>query len=117
MHSYASNSTLDSQQVETPREAIYRLANLSEHLHTTRPALDVLTQSAKRGEFDSAIRLWTSVDLVRVAWALQVLIEVHEGPERRVAQDALVCHSIPCALRRPYRRRGRRLSPTQGPSE
>lgn len=85
MHGYASNSILDGQQVETPREAIYRVANLSERPHTTRPALDVLTQPAKRGEFDSAIRLWASVNLVRMAWAPQVLIEVREGPERRVA--------------------------------
>jgi hypothetical protein len=106
-----------SQQVETSREAIHRVANLSEHPHTTRPALDMLAQPAKRGKLGSAIRLWASVNLVRVAWALQVLIEVREGPKRRAAQEALVCHPIPRALRRPYRRRGRRLVPTQGPSE
>jgi hypothetical protein len=42
---------------------------------------------------------------------------VREGPKRRVAQEALVCHLIPRALRRPCRRRGRQLVPTQGPSE
>ena len=52
-----------------------------------------------------------------MAWALQVLIEVREGPERRTAQEALECHPIPRAPRRPYRRRGRRLVPTQGPGE
>jgi hypothetical protein len=107
----------NSQQVETTREAIYRVANLSEHPHTTRPPLDVLAQPAKRGKLDSAIRLWASVNPVRVARALQVQIEVCEGPKRRPAQETLVCHPIPRALRRPCRRRGRRLVPTQGPSE
>ena len=107
----------NSQQVETAREAIHRVANLFEHPHTTRPALDVLAQPAKCRELDSAIRLWASVDLVRVARALQVLIEVREGPKCRVARETLVCHPIPRALRRPYRRRGRRLFRTQGPSE
>jgi hypothetical protein len=85
MYGYAPNSTSNSQQVETTREAIYRVANLSEHPHTTRPALDMLAQPAKRGKPDSAIRLWAYVDFLRVTWALQVLIEVHEGPKRRVA--------------------------------
>jgi hypothetical protein len=107
----------NSQQVETPHEAIHRVANLSDRPHTTRPALDVLAQPAKRGKLESAIHLWASVNPVRVAWALQVLIEVHEGPNRRVAQEALVCRPIPRAFRRPYRRSGRRLVPTQGPSE
>ena len=107
----------NSQQVDTPRQAINRVANLSEHPHTTRPALDVLAQPAQRGEFDSAIRLWASVNLVRVARALQVLIEVRERPECRSAQETLVCHPIPRALRRPYRRKRRRLVPTHGPSE
>jgi len=75
----------NSQQFETTRETIYRVANLSEHPHTTRPALDVLAQPAKRRKLDSAIRLWASVNLVRVARALQVLIEVCEGPIRRIA--------------------------------
>ena len=116
---YAPNSTFksNSQQVEAPREAINRVPNLSEHPHTTRPALDMLAQPAKRRKLDSAIRLWASVDLVRVAWALQVLVQVREGPKRRVAQEALVCCPIPCPVRRPYRRRGRRLVPSQGPSE
>ena len=105
------------QQVETPREAINRLANLSEHPHTTRSTLDMLAQPAKRGKLDSAIRLWASVNPVRVAWAPQMLIEMREGPIRRVAQEALVCHPIPRALRRPYRRRRRRLFPAHGPSK
>jgi hypothetical protein len=107
----------NSQQVETPREAINRVANLSEHPHTTRPALDVLAQPTKRGKLDSAIRLWAPVNPVGVAWALQMLIEVREGPKRGVTHEALVCRPIPRALRRPYRRRGRWLVPTQGPSE
>jgi hypothetical protein len=106
-----------SQQAETPREAIHRVADLSEHPHTTRPSLDVLAQPAERGELDSAIRLWTSVYLDRVAWALQMLIEVRESPKRRAAQEALVRHPIPRALCRPCRRRGWRLVPAQGPSE
>src|SRR6266567_3723756 len=104
-----------SQQIETTREPIHRVANLSKHPHTTRPALDVLAQPTKRRKFGSAIRLWASVNLVRVAWALQVLIEVREGPKRRAAQETLVCHPIPRALRRPYCRKGRRLVPTRGP--
>jgi hypothetical protein len=71
-----------SQQVEPSRKAIHRVANLSEPPHTTRPALDMLAQPAKRGKLGSAIRLWASVNLVRVVWALQVLIEVREGPKR-----------------------------------
>jgi len=93
----------NSQQVETPSKAIHRVANLSEHPHSTRPALDVLAQPAKCGEFDPAVRLRASVNLVRVAWALQVLVEVRECPELRLAQEALECHPIPRALRRPYR--------------
>jgi hypothetical protein len=62
----------------------------------------VLTQPAKRRKLDSAIRLWASVDLVLVAGALQVLIEMRERPIRRVAQEALECRSIPRALRRPH---------------
>jgi len=112
-----SEFSSNGQQMETPREAIHRVANLSEHPHTARPSLNMLAQPAKRGKLDSAIRLWASVNPIRVAWALQVLIEVDEGPKRRIAQEALVCHPIPRALRRPYRRRGRRLVPTQGPSE
>jgi hypothetical protein len=46
-----------------------------------------------------------------------MLIEVREGPKRRVAQEVLVYHPIPRALRRPYHRKGRRLVPTHGPSE
>ena len=42
----------NSQQFETTREAIHRVANLSEHPHTTRPALDMLTQPAKRRKLD-----------------------------------------------------------------
>ena len=77
----------------------------------------MLAQPTKRGKLDSAIRLWASVNLVRVAWALQVQIEVPEGPKRRVAQEALVCHPIPRALRRPYCRGGWRFVPTRGPHE
>jgi hypothetical protein len=72
----------NSQQVETAREAIHRVANLSEHPHATRPALDMLAQPAKRRKLDIAIRLWASINLVRVAWALQVLIEVCDSPIR-----------------------------------
>ena len=120
MYGYVPNFVIlrsNSQQVETPREAIHRVANLSEHPHTTRPTLDVLAQPAKRGKLDSAIRLWAPVNLVCVAGALQVLVKVGEGPKRRVAQEALVCHPIPRAVRRPYRRRGGRLVPTQRPGE
>ena len=46
-----------------------------------------------------------------------MLIEVREGRKRRVAQEVLVYHPIPCALRCPYHRKGRRLVPTHGPSE
>jgi len=93
----------NSQQVETPRKAIHRVADLSEHPYSTRPALYVLAQPAKRGKLDSAILLWASGNLVLVAGALQVPIELRECPELRVAQEALECHPIPRALRRPYR--------------
>jgi hypothetical protein len=46
-----------------------------------------------------------------------VLVEVREDSKCRVAQEAFVCHPIPRALRRPHRRRGRRLVPTRGGSE
>src|SRR5260370_13159188 len=93
----------NSQQVETARQPIHRVANLSELPHSTRPVLDVLAQPAKRGKLDPAIRLWASVNFVRVARALQVLVEVREDPKRLVAQEAFVGHPIPRALRRPHR--------------
>ena len=44
-----------SQHVETPRQAVHRIANLSKHPHSARPALDVLAQPTKRRKLDSAI--------------------------------------------------------------
>ncbi len=93
-----------NQHVEAPRQALHRVANSFEHPHTTRPALDVLAQPTKRDKLDPAIRLRASVNLVLVARALQVLIEVRECPERRIAQKALVHVPIPRAVSCPLRR-------------
>jgi hypothetical protein len=106
-----------SQHVEAPRQALHRIANSSEHPHTTRPALDVLTQPTKRDKLGLAICLWASIYLILVARATQVLIELRERPECRVAQKALVHVPIPRELRRPRRRRERWFVPTQGPGE
>ncbi len=106
-----------SQHVKASRQALHRIANSSEHPYTTRPALDVLAQPTKCDKLDPTILLWASVNLVIVAWALQVLIELHERPERRIAQKALVFHPIPRALRRPRLHRGRWFFPTQGSGE
>jgi hypothetical protein len=106
MHSKSTVQILPShtQHVEAPRQALHRIANLSEHPHTTRPTLNMLTQPTKRDKFGPAIRLWASINLILVAWATQVLIELREGPEGRVAQKALVYVPIPRELRRPRRR-------------
>ena len=105
------------QQVEAPRQAVHRIADSSEHPHTTRPALDVLAQPTKRHKLHPAVRLWASINPIRVARALQVLIELRERSECRVAQKALVRVPIPRELRRPPHRRGRRFVPTKWPGE
>ena len=74
-----------SQCVEAPRQALHRIANSSEHPHTTRPALDVLAQPTKRDKLGPTVRLWASINLILVARATQVLIEPRERPECRVA--------------------------------
>jgi hypothetical protein len=97
---------------------LHRIANTSEHPHTTRPALEVLTQPTKRDKLGPAVRLWASINLSLVARARQVLIEPRKRPERPIAQKALICHPVPprapCHARR---RRGRRFFPTQWPRE
>jgi hypothetical protein len=74
-----------SQNVQAPSQALHRIANSSEHPHTTRPAFDVLTQPTKRDKLGPAVRLWASIDLILVARALQVLVEPRKRPECRVA--------------------------------
>jgi hypothetical protein len=71
----------------------------------------VLAQPTKRCKLDSAIRLWASVNLVLVARALQVLVEMRERPVRLVAQKALERPPIPRAIGRPHRRPGWGLVP------
>jgi len=105
------------QHGEAPRQAFHRFANLPEHPHTARPVLDVLAQPTQRGKLGFAIRLWASVDLVLVARALQVLIEIRERPIRPIAQKALVRHPIPRELGCIRIRRGPWFVPAQGPSE
>jgi hypothetical protein len=46
----------------------------------------VLAQPAKCGKLDSTIRPWASANLVRVACALQVPVEVCKGPKCRATQ-------------------------------
>ena len=106
MHSKSTVQSLHShsQHVEAFRQALHRIANLAEHPHTTRPTLNMLTQPTKRDKLGPAIRLWASINLILVARATQVLIELRKRPECRVAQKALVYVSIPRELRRPRRR-------------
>jgi hypothetical protein len=106
-----------SQHVKAPRQVLHRVANPSEHPHTTRPALDVLTQPTKRGKLGPAVRLWASINPILVARARQVLIEPRKRRECPVAQEALICLPVPRAPRRPRCRRGRWFIPTQWSSE
>ena len=46
-----------NEHVEAPRQALQRIANSSEHPHTTRPALDGLKQPIKRCKLSPAVRL------------------------------------------------------------
>lgn len=61
----------------------------------------MLAQRAERDELDAAVRFGAPIYLLVVARALQMLIEAVECLERGVAQEALVLHPIPRALRRP----------------
>jgi len=73
------------QYIEAPSQTLHRVLDPSEHPHPTRPALDMLTQPAKRGKFDPTIRLRTPIDLIHMAWALQVLVEPRKRLERPAA--------------------------------
>src|SRR5579863_5700853 len=100
--------TLHGQCMEDHRQAIHYVADLSEHSHAAGPALDMLTESTQCNKFGAAVRLWASIYLVLVYWALQVLVEPRERIERPVAEEALVCRPIPRAVRHPcHRGRGR----------
>lgn len=73
----------------------------------------MLTQLTKCDKLCAAVRLWASINLIIVARATQVLIELRERSKCRIAQKALVCVPIPRELRCPRRRRGRCFVPTQ----
>ena len=103
------HQALNGYRVETFRQALHRILNPSEHPHATRPSLNMLAQRAKRDELDAAIRFRTSIYLLVVARALQVLIQAVECLERRVAQEALVLQPVPRALRGPRGSAHRRL--------
>jgi len=105
--------SLYSYSIEAPRQALHRVANLSELPHATGASLDVLTQRAERDKLDTAIRLGAPVDLFLVAWALQVLVEAGERRKRVIAQEALVRLAVPRAVRRPYLHRRGRLIPAR----
>ena len=87
--------SLYGYSIEAPRQTLHRVADLSELLHATGASLDVLTQRAERDKLDVAIRLGAPVDLGRVAWALQVLVEAGERRKRGIAQEALVRLAVP----------------------
>jgi len=77
----------------------------------------MLAQRAERDELDAAVRFGALIYLLVVARALQVLIEAVKRLERGVAQEALVLHPIPRALRRPRRSTHRRLVLARRPTE
>jgi len=109
--------TLHSQSVETPRQTVHNVTDLSEHPHATRPTLNVLTQPAERGKVDAAVRLWAPIDLVPVERTFQVLVEPHKRVERPVAQQTLICIPVPRAVSRPRHCGRGRLIVAHGPRE
>ena len=102
-------TALHGQRIEAPRQTVHHVSDPSERPHATAPALDVLTQPAKRPKLGATVRLRTPIDLVRMPRALQVLVEPRERLERPFAQEALVLLAIERELRRPRLYRRRRL--------
>ena len=77
----------------------------------------MLTQPAERDKLNAAVRLWASIYLVPVERTFQVLVEPHKGIECPVAQEALICTTVPRAVSRPRHCGRGRLIVAHGPRE